>query len=264
MPPPTIRIAIAGGGIAGLTLAHGLTKYDHLDVHVYESVPEYRDVGAGMALHANAMRAMDLIDPAVKQAYLRKANSMLADDEVEMATQVIMAEGKHTGEIIAALGRAKGRKTVSRSDLLEGFREFVPATRLHFGKRMIEIEEKADKVTLKFKDGTSAEADCLIGSDGIHSVTRTYLLGKDDPTVDPVNHDRWYRMGRMVPTEEGKKVLSDKYMGFVPILCGPKGYFNMMPLHYGQTLSMGVILQAETDEHIGRIPSLDDFDTYEM
>ena len=153
---PKIRVAIAGGGIAGLTLAQGLTKYRHLDVHVYESVPIYQDVGAGLALHGNAMRAMDLIDPAIKQAYLRKANNMLADDEKEMATQVIMAVGRHMGKTIARLGTAKGRMTVARSNLLEGFQDLVPAECLHFGKRLVEIKESDDQVTLNFKDGTCA------------------------------------------------------------------------------------------------------------
>ena len=117
---PKMRIAIAGAGIGGLCLARGLSQYKHLDVRVYESVAKFGNVGAGMALHANAIRAMDLIDPKIKEAYFRSANSMIEDDEVEMATQVIMAEGKYTGETVAALGKAKGRKTVARYDLLRG------------------------------------------------------------------------------------------------------------------------------------------------
>jgi salicylate hydroxylase len=45
-----INIAIIGGGIAGLALGAGLAKKDHIDFHIYESVPEYKDVGAGLAV----------------------------------------------------------------------------------------------------------------------------------------------------------------------------------------------------------------------
>ena len=50
-PENEIKIAIAGGGIAGLVLAAGLhKKHPHIDYHIYEAVPKYKDVGAGLAL----------------------------------------------------------------------------------------------------------------------------------------------------------------------------------------------------------------------
>lgn len=60
---------------------------------MYEQVQEHKEKGGSLALHANALGAMDLIDPAIMTAYLRKANNMLEDNEREMATQVILAEG---------------------------------------------------------------------------------------------------------------------------------------------------------------------------
>ena len=65
---PKIRIAIAGGGIAGHCLAAGLVKNPHLGVHVYEGVASYIDIAAGLALHLNAIRAMELIGPEVRKA----------------------------------------------------------------------------------------------------------------------------------------------------------------------------------------------------
>ena len=118
-------------------------------------------------------------------------------------------------------------------------------------------------MTLTFTDGSTETADCLIGADGIHSVTRKYILGKTHPAADPVNHDRWYRLGKIAPMEEVKRHLSDRYLGFVPILCGPRGYFNMMPLNYGKTVSTGVILRAKTDKDIGKFPNDDCFDGYD-
>ena len=139
-PSPEIRVAIAGGGSC---LARGLSQYDHLDVHVYEAVPAYADVGAGMALHKNAIRAMEVIEPAVKHAYSRKAHTMVTDEEQEMATQVSMAHGKHKGEIIVQFGRANGRESVARKDLLEGYRDLIDLPRLHLGKRLVRTERKS-------------------------------------------------------------------------------------------------------------------------
>lgn len=74
--PQPISIAIIGGGIGGLALAAALIKQPHLDVHVYESVQEYSDIGSGLALHRNAMEAMGLLGPDVRQAYFDRAINM--------------------------------------------------------------------------------------------------------------------------------------------------------------------------------------------
>ena len=49
------RIAVIGGGIGGLTLAIALRPYG-LDVDIYEQTAELREVGAAVALSANATR----------------------------------------------------------------------------------------------------------------------------------------------------------------------------------------------------------------
>ena len=259
----TIRVAIAGGGIASLCLARGLLQYPHVSVQIYEQVTQHRDKGGSLGLHANAIGAMEIIDPAIKQAYLRKANSMLEDDEKEMATHVIMAEGKHTGEVIARLGKAKGRKTVARIDLIQGYEELVPKDILHMGKRLESIEEKRDgSIDLVFTDGSTATADCLIGADGIHSVIRQYVLGKDHPAALPVNHGKWYRMGAKLPTEVIEKTLSPAFQGFVPILCGPKGNVSMMPIQYGKFMAVGIVQRAQCAEDVGKVPRPEDFSGY--
>ncbi|KAJ9608624.1 hypothetical protein H2200_006395 [Cladophialophora chaetospira] len=259
----TIRVAIAGGGIAGLCLARGLLQYPQFDVQVYEQVQQHKDKGGALALHANAIGAMVILDPALKQAYFRKANSMLEDDEEEMATQVIMGEGKHTGEVIASLGRAKGRKTVARVDLIAGYQDLVPEEIVHMGKRLERIEEKEDgEVVLAFCDGSMATADCLIGADGIHSVTRQHLLGTNHPAALPVNHEKWYRVGAKLPMEVVEKTLSPEFLGFVPIICGPNGSFNMTPIRYGKVMNIGVFKKAKCDEEIGLVPSPEDFVDY--
>ena len=69
-----LSVIILGGGIAGLTLLRGLLQYPQLDPVIYEATAAYRDVGGGMALHKNAITAMESIDSALKDAYFRSAN----------------------------------------------------------------------------------------------------------------------------------------------------------------------------------------------
>lgn len=53
-----IKIAIIGGGLAGATLAHALLRHNHLDVHVYESAPEFSERGAAIGLASDAQQAL--------------------------------------------------------------------------------------------------------------------------------------------------------------------------------------------------------------
>ena len=51
----TRRIAVVGAGIGGLTLAIALREYG-ISVDIYEQTDELREVGAAVALSANATR----------------------------------------------------------------------------------------------------------------------------------------------------------------------------------------------------------------
>ncbi|KAI1438837.1 FAD/NAD(P)-binding domain-containing protein [Xylaria sp. CBS 124048] len=252
-----IRIAIAGGGIAGLALAAGLTKKPHLEVHVYESVAQYADIGAGLAIHLNGIKAMSLIAPDLVKAYQDKGMTMGEEDQ-EIATQLILAQGPHVGKMVAELGRAKGRKTVSRADLLDGFRALVPAECISFGKRLVEIAENPRRgIEITFADGTSASADCLLGADGIHSVTRSHLLGPNHPATSPKNHDGWQIYRTMVSMDEARKQIKPQYTTTVSILLGPKGHINCIPLNQGTRLSAGVAVRGAKFTPDGKAPELD-------
>ena len=243
-PAEQIKVAIVGGGIGGLCLAAGLIEQPHLDVHIYESVPEYKDIGAGLALHMNAIKAMDLIGPKVKKAYFDTALNMASEADEEISTQVTLASGPNTGAVVAELGKAKGRKTVARADLLGGLQGLIPKDKLSFDKRLASISDKGDTVEVTFKDGTNVEADCLISADGVHSMTRSYLLGADHPATPPQNHDGWQIYRTFVPADEAKKVINEKYTRTVPIMCGPRGHINCMPLHKGKDISAGVAVRG--------------------
>lgn len=64
------RVAIIGGGIGGLTAANALSRAG-IEVAVYEAAAELKEIGAGVALHPNAMkvlRALGLEDNVRKVA----------------------------------------------------------------------------------------------------------------------------------------------------------------------------------------------------
>lgn len=77
--PKAISVAIIGGGIGGISLALGLLKHSHIDVHVYEAAPAFGEIGAGVALGPNAQRALEIIGPSAKEAVLKTASTNMWD-----------------------------------------------------------------------------------------------------------------------------------------------------------------------------------------
>ena len=63
-----ICIAITGGGLAGATLVNTLMRHPHIDVHIYESAPEFPERGAVVGLSINAHRALSKMGPYVREA----------------------------------------------------------------------------------------------------------------------------------------------------------------------------------------------------
>ncbi|PVH78455.1 FAD/NAD(P)-binding domain-containing protein [Cadophora sp. DSE1049] len=257
----TINIAIIGGGIAGLCLARGLSKSpnQNLTLSVYEATSEYLDIGDGLAFHGNAMRALALIDSELQAEYFRRATlSTLIGPCHAPQSSVSGVPGSQKcshdmnrveGEdgrplLLAELGKTRGRKTVARCDLLEGFLSLVPGGVLKIGKRLEKIEEDERGISMTFKDGSVERADVVIGCDGVHSVVRKYLLGADHPAVEPKCHDSWEWIGRNVPAEEVKELNPD-LLTYVPILCGHGGYMNAIPTHLGKTLNVTVVQSSK-------------------
>jgi len=55
-------------------------------------------------------------------------------------------------------------------------------TEIVYGKKVVEIVESPQDVTLKFEDGETVSGDVLLGCDGIHSAVRSLLT---DPERNP-------------------------------------------------------------------------------
>ncbi len=169
------RVAIIGGGIGGLTAANALRRAG-VEVYVHEAAGELKEIGAGVALHANAMRVLRFI--GVEEAVRKVAGR----------TDYSVTRDGITGRVISRTSRARFAElqgiepaTVHRADLLDVLAAALPAGTAALGKRCVSVESGPSSATARFADGTSVEADVIIGADGIHSPVRTSLFGPDAP-----------------------------------------------------------------------------------
>jgi salicylate hydroxylase len=168
-----LRLAIVGGGIGGLCLALGLRKHPHIDVQIYEAAHKFSEVGAGIGIGRNAQRALELLGPDVYAAYKKQAT------ETPFRICNGNAEGELASSVLVPPNGKASQSTVHRAKFLNALVELVPSGWTHFDKRLANIEDKTAEggsLVLTFKDGTTAEADAIIGADGIHSHTRDYVL----------------------------------------------------------------------------------------
>jgi salicylate hydroxylase len=169
------RVAIIGGGIGGLTAANALSRAG-IEVTVYEAAAELKEIGAGVALHANAMRVLRAI--GVEDA-VRKVSGR---------SQWQTNRNWKTGRVISKTSRQQSAAafgllgaTVHRADLLDVLADALPADIVTLGKRCTEVLPDGDMAVARFADGGEIEADIIVGADGIHSPVRASLFGPDAP-----------------------------------------------------------------------------------
>lgn len=163
---------IIGGGIGGHTLAIALAKAG-IEPRLFERAPQLGEVGAGLGVWANAMRVLDRLGVGQK---VRKLGSPLRRGEIVSwrgrVLSVLDIEG-----VTNDLGA--GCYLLHRAELLAAIAEAVPAGVARAGMRCVRIEQEGEKVRAHFENGEVAEADVLIGADGLHSVVRASLWGEE-------------------------------------------------------------------------------------
>ncbi|GAA4228372.1 FAD-dependent monooxygenase [Actinomadura meridiana] len=163
------RIAIVGGGIGGLAAAAFLRRAG-LPSTVYEQAPVLKEVGAGLVVAPNAARLLrrlgvmgELLRGAVRLdvgwEFRRWRDGAVLSAE-DLATACERLYGEHT-------------YTAHRADLLDAVRSAVPDGTVQLGRRCVGVDVgPGDAVRLFFEDCGTADADVVIGADGVHSVVR--------------------------------------------------------------------------------------------
>jgi salicylate hydroxylase len=170
------RIAIVGGGLAGLAVANALRTVG-IKAEVFEAAFALGEIGAAVNSSPQAIKALRAIGVGDKI------------DAVGTSSPGIYTRNMQTGEFLEFDDRLKTAArygapyyTFHRADLLDALSSGLDRSTVHLGHRLTAIEERSDRVVLIFDNGERVEAQYVIGADGVRSVIRQALYGDDNPT----------------------------------------------------------------------------------
>jgi 2-polyprenyl-6-methoxyphenol hydroxylase-like FAD-dependent oxidoreductase len=168
------QVLIIGGGIGGLAAAAALRRVG-ISAAVYERAPEIREVGAGLSLWSNAIKALRRIglDEAVVARGSPIEQAVTRTDRGVVLSQVSIGD----------IARNAGAPTVCvhRAELQQVLASAVEPGQIHLNATCVGIELDGDGVTARFADGRTARGSILVGADGIRSAVRDSLLGATPP-----------------------------------------------------------------------------------
>ncbi|MDC4314276.1 FAD-dependent urate hydroxylase HpxO [Acinetobacter baumannii] len=167
-----MNVVIIGAGMGGLTTGIALKKFGH-QVRIFEQTEKILPVGAAISLWSNGVKCLNYLGLTDKIAKLGGQMDDLA--YVDGLTGDVMTQFSLL-PLIEEVGQRP--YPVARADLQNMLMDEFGRDQIYLGKKMVSLEDKADYVEVHFADGSSTQTDLLIGADGTHSLTRTYVLGQ--------------------------------------------------------------------------------------
>ncbi len=170
------RIAVVGAGLGGLTAA-GFLQRAGFAVKIYEQAPTFSRIGAGIILSANAtkvLRRLGIEDALIAAGIKPHCYISRAWDTGETIYEIVFdaeSEERFGGTYL----------NIHRGDLHGVLEQGVTPGTIAFNHSLVGLEETSASMRLVFENGTTTEADIVIGADGIRSKVREVLLGPEPP-----------------------------------------------------------------------------------
>jgi 2-polyprenyl-6-methoxyphenol hydroxylase-like FAD-dependent oxidoreductase len=189
----TLRVAVAGGGLGGLCLAQGLLRAG-ADVTVYERDASLAGRRQGYRLHVDARAGLALqacLPP--ESLALFRATCGQASRRLTVVSEKLRVLHEQVSANPAADPYAPATLSTSVNRLT--FREVLAAGldgRIAFGHELSGYEAGDGSVRVHFAGGRSAEADVLVGADGVNSAVRRQYL----PGAEPADSGGWCIYGK--------------------------------------------------------------------
>ncbi|MDR3447986.1 MULTISPECIES: NAD(P)/FAD-dependent oxidoreductase [unclassified Dyella] len=182
MRADALRVAIVGVGPGGLCLAQGLKKRGiPFDVFERDQAANSRTQGYRIRIDYTGQNALAACLPSASYSLFQRTCALpavgvnLLDAQLKDVSGRWASAWRKTPSDADDADRCAHRQTM-REVLMHGIEPHV-----QFGRAFSHYEEGRDSVTLHFTDGSTSDADVLVGSDGIHSAVRGQRLPGHDP-----------------------------------------------------------------------------------
>ncbi|MEA2905311.1 MAG: hypothetical protein QOI12_2698 [Alphaproteobacteria bacterium] len=170
------NVAVVGAGLGGLCAAIALRQRG-FDVTIYEQADRLGEIGAGIQLSPNASRV--LIALGLDRAFEAIAFEPNRHVVRSWKTGAIVSATQMKGVFRPQYGA--GYFGAHRADLHSVLQRAVPAECIRLNAKCTGVRQLADRAILTFADGSEAQADVVVGADGIRSAVRASLFGPDAP-----------------------------------------------------------------------------------
>ena len=161
--------------MSGLALAHQLKK-NNITFEIFERDPDRatRVRGWALSLFGQALSDLEATMPAELGPIDQTSHLLPLDLPVQFVFYDVTRPGMRVGVKSDKTGKIiRAHRQKLRDWLLQGLD-------VHFGRRLVRVNESEEKVTVYFEDGTSATGDILVGAEGTRSVVRKHILKGQD------------------------------------------------------------------------------------
>ena len=165
-PARPLKVLVVGAGVSGISVARGLLRDGH-DVTLFDQRSNVQAGGGAVTIWPNGEIVLRQLG-----VDMSNAGQLLAD------LQILTPKG----QVLVNLDMASITKRldapvrmVARRVLLERLMEHFPIDRIHCNRRAVGVVRKPHGIQVAFEDGTLAEADLVIGADGLHPTVRSIV-----------------------------------------------------------------------------------------
>jgi len=168
-------VAVVGAGIGGATAALLLQKAG-FECHVYEQTRAVTRIGAGINLYPNGTRVLQSLGLLKGLFTIGLQHDVKRSRDFDTGRLTYSIECKTLEDLYGA-----PVLTIHRGDLAQILTSALKPGTLHLARSLTALDDTGSNVRLMFADGSSEQADIVIGADGVNSKVREILLGPEPP-----------------------------------------------------------------------------------
>jgi 2-polyprenyl-6-methoxyphenol hydroxylase-like FAD-dependent oxidoreductase len=182
-----MKVAILGGGIAGLGLALGLHERG-IDCEVFESVPEVKEMGVGITLLPHATKELAALGllPQLEAVAIENLESVFYNRFGQFVYKEL--RGRHDGYATPELGIHRGKL---HRIMFENVVKRLGEDRVHTGHRCVKVDQNDDHATITFElhngETRQVKADVAVACDGVNSTVRKQFFPQDQICFAGIN-----------------------------------------------------------------------------